>query len=143
MGTARTRSPLFAALWLQRRWTSGVGLHRRLVTKTTWKEHCLAFPERGLTFPNRVLLNLSEGKRTAGWTPADCHSDKGLPENRSEMLGTPQKDLKQDRKQTAPLKHNKNQGSVPRTFTFTLWAGHEITFLGRNHHKATAEKPRA
>lgn len=59
------------------------------------------------------------------------------------MLGTPQKDLKQDRKQTAPLKHNKHQGSVSRTFTFILWAGHEIMFLGRNQHKATAEKPRA
>lgn len=56
------------------------------------------------------------------------------------MLGTPKKDLEQDRKRIVPLKHNRHQGFGPRAFTLTLRAGHEVMFLGKNHHKATAEK---
>lgn len=55
-----------------------------------------------------------------GQSPADCHSDKGLPENHSEMLEIPKKYLEQDRKQVVPLKHNSHQSSEPRAFTLTL-----------------------
>lgn len=39
-----------------------------------------------------------------GQSPADCRSDKEPPENHSEMLETPKKDLERDRTQNAPLK---------------------------------------
>ena len=37
-----------------------------------------------------------------------------------KCLETPKKDLEQDRKQIALLRHNRHQGSEPKAFTLTL-----------------------